>query len=260
MIREGAVELEIERHELEAERIEDRAVDDRHAVRRVDDHFQAPGIRRALEKREHMARVGRGDVRRGQRARPGRSRQGVVLDALLEQRNTVITGDRTRPVLAELEPVVLRWIVRRRDLHATRRLQVPDGEIVHRRGREADVDDVEAGRNQPFDRAPSRAARMRAACRARPPRSCPSPGRRRRGRCGTPARSCGRSPRRSRSDRCRGRRTPCKMPAMGPRWSGTAGRRLSAAPAEHGSSEVALTSKCLKRTAIEPCWRRSFRK
>ncbi len=154
MIRERSVELEVERHQVDPEGIPDRAVDDRHAVRGIDDHLEAPGrlgTGGPAQEREHMSGVVGRDVGGRDRPGPGRSRQVVVLDAGLEQRDAVIAGDRPCLVLAELEPVVLRRVVRRRDLCAARCLQVADREVVHRRGGETDVDDIEACRGEPFD-------------------------------------------------------------------------------------------------------------
>ena len=89
----------------------------------------------------------------------------------------VVARHRPRVAAAELEAVVARRVVAGRHLHAAGGAQVPDREVAHRRGDQADRA-PRRGRLRAGPRpARARAARSRAACRARPRWSC-----RRRGR------------------------------------------------------------------------------
>ena len=143
VVREAAVEAEEERHEVDVELLEQRAVERRHAVGDVHGDLQAR--LRPADEGEDVRAVGRRDVRGFQSAcAPGRRRR-VRAHQLLEPRDAGLAADRDRVPARELEAVVARRVVAGGDLDAAGGPEVPDGEVVHRRRREADVDDGEAG-------------------------------------------------------------------------------------------------------------------
>src|SRR6185436_4647974 len=98
VVGEGAVELEVERDDVDAELVEDGAVDRAHAVGGVDGYLEARRAGGALEVGEDVLAVGVPDVRGGEGALDLAGRQVAGGDLLLHQRDAVVAGDRPRLV------------------------------------------------------------------------------------------------------------------------------------------------------------------
>ena len=162
MIRERAVELEIERNELDPRLLEERLVDRPHAVGGVDHDLELASAGGLAQEGQHVLAVGLEDAGVPDLAGDERRWQIAGRDLRFHERDAVIAGHGIRLVTRELEAVVLGGVVAGGGLDAAGRLQMADREIVHRRGRETDVDHVEARfdqtlgerRRQAFPRRP----------------------------------------------------------------------------------------------------------
>ena len=151
VVREGAVELEVERQQFDAAGLEQGPVDRTHPVRGVGCQSQlraVAGLERSIEEGEHVLGVLRFDARRVDP--PGRYRRLRLLSqgVLLDDRDAVVSRHRHGAGEAELQAVVLGPVVARRDLDAAGGAEPAGGEVVHRRRGETDVQDIEARRGQ----------------------------------------------------------------------------------------------------------------
>ncbi len=152
VVREAAVELEVERQQLHAAGLEQGPVDRAHAVGGVGGEPQLRGIARlegAVKEGEDVFGVLRLDAPRLDPAGDCGRRRLFAQSMPLDDRDAVIAGHRHRAGEAELEAVVLGGVVAGRDLNAAGRAEVAGGEVVHRRRGEADVENVEPGRGEP---------------------------------------------------------------------------------------------------------------
>ena len=113
------------------------------------------------------------DVGRAQRARAASARgrsPAATFSSISAMPWSPETG--RAPWRLNLKPLYCARVVAGGDLHAAGGAEVADGEVVHRRGGEADVDDVEPGRAQALDQRRVRAAGCASACRGAPPPCC----------------------------------------------------------------------------------------
>ena len=161
VVRKGAVELEVERHEIDVKPLEDRQVDRRHAIGGVGGELEA----------------------RLRNRHPGQSVFGVFLEDrtffLIGLRRQIgcdigvchqpfelvdsgFVRDRDGVPTRHLEAVVDRRVVTRSDLNAPRRSEKTDPEVVLRRVGNTDIDHRNAAGAETVFKGPCHRDRVRA--------------------------------------------------------------------------------------------------
>ena len=162
VVGEGAVQLEVERHDVQrqpGEHLGHRVAG--HPVARVDDHPQRSAGRQ-VDQAAQVGRVVGEHVALLDGARHGaRSRRDALLDGLADRRQAGVRADGRRARPAQLDAVVLGRVVAGGE-HRAGDVEGARGEVEHVRARQPDVDHVEAVRGDALGERVDQVGRRRA--------------------------------------------------------------------------------------------------